>query len=164
MLCSVFYSGLNNHLKSISGYKFDKFKSFDELRVEVRRLEAELSSKTAHVKSATTNKDEQIEKLTGVVNQLRTEMNQFKTQLSKRDQFSSRGSSAFRGQSGRGRNFNSNTRYKQNHSGPQTHTSDNTVTCFRCGQEGHVKSGCRNKYNKDGKPLNFKGSMTKDQS
>lgn len=166
MLCSVFYSGLNDYLKSISGYKFDKFKSFDELRVEVRRLEAELPCKTAHAKSAVASKDEQIEKLTGLVNQLRTDVNQFKTQLAERDNSSSRGRTSFRGQHGQrgqGRMFNTNSRYRNNHPSQtysNTQDNENTIVCYRCGQKGHVKSGCRNRLS-DGKPLNFRGSMAK---
>ena len=62
MLCSVFYAGLNPYLKSISGYKFDQFKNFDKLRVEIRRLETELPVLKTQSKAVT--KDDQIEKLT----------------------------------------------------------------------------------------------------
>ena len=161
MLCSVFYSGLNQQLKSISGYKFDQFNTFDKLRVEVRRLEAEMSSTRTHSKAVTASKDEQIEKLTGVVNQLRTEVNEFKTKFSE-----NRGRSSFRAhpRGNRGRSINYNSRYYSHSS----NDSISEVTCHRCGQKGHIQLGCRVRLDHQGRqfnrPLNFNASMRKGHS
>lgn len=162
MLCSSFYTGLNSQLKSISGYKFEKYTSFDELLVEVRRLESEFPPKPTHVKSMSTQKDEQIEKLTGMVNQLRSEVRQFQSRYEDRGHFSGRGRSFQRGY--QGRRFNSNNRYRQRQTHEQTQSQSDKVTCYRCGQEGHVRSGCRNKYDKDGKPLNLEASTKEGRS
>lgn len=39
MLRNMFWQGLKPVLKDISGYKFEKIKDFDKLRVEIRKLE-----------------------------------------------------------------------------------------------------------------------------
>ena len=156
MLCSAFYAGLCPHLKSISGYKFEKFNTFDELRVEVRRLEAEFPSKTTHAKAVTSVKDEQIEKLTGIVNQLRSEVSDFKQQFKKQDSesYSNRGRPYQRGSyRGKGRPFNSNNRYTQRDKQTNENT-ENEITCHRCGFQGHVKFGCRKRFDVNGKALN----------
>ena len=41
MLRNMFWQGLKPSLKEISGYKYDKVKDFDQLRVEIRKLEQE---------------------------------------------------------------------------------------------------------------------------
>lgn len=162
MLCSVFYSGLNESIKSIAGYKLDKCTSFDEFRVEVRRIEAEFPGKlTAHSKAVTSMADDKVAELTGTVNQLRTELNSFKTQYERDRNSSGRGRSYNRG--GRGKSSYSNSRYNNTELN-NSKSFDQPIKCYRCGQEGHIRAGCRAKVDRQGRPLNSNVSMTKGHS
>jgi len=56
MLRKVFWMGLRQDLKDISGYKFDTIKDFDRLRVEIRRLE---HARDTRMKESTTRTQSQ---------------------------------------------------------------------------------------------------------
>ena len=63
MLCDMFWTGLRQSIKDISGYKFEHVKDFDKLRVEVRRIEQDhkannSSSRLVTLKRAAETDDE----------------------------------------------------------------------------------------------------------
>ena len=61
MLRNMFWQGLKPDLKDISGYLFDKIKDFDQLRVEIKKLEQDhtgSASNTLPCKSVTGDKSE----------------------------------------------------------------------------------------------------------
>ena len=67
MLRHMFWQGLKPSLKDISGYKFEQCKDFDELRVELRKIEQDHSKSESgnsiktSIKSVVENKDEKSE-------------------------------------------------------------------------------------------------------
>ena len=156
----MFWSGLRQELKDVSAYQFDSIKSFDELRMALRRIERQHAklpskvSKTAGCRSAqdkekkTEKKDKQekseLAELKASIQQLTAEMNEMKKQQSEYQSY--RRSPQFEGTPpaqkmngiprGRGRG--------QNQPGPRGYQHDPVgPVCFRCGERGHRKIGCR---------------------
>ena len=94
----MFWSGLRQELKDVSAYQFDSIKSFDELRIALRRIErqhAKLPSKVAKTvgcrsaqdKEKKTEKEDKQEKselaeLKASIQQLIVEMSEMKKQQS----------------------------------------------------------------------------------
>lgn len=87
MLRNMFWQGLKPALKDISGYKFEKIKDFDQLRVEIRQLEQDHLHPEANIPSCsvseTSNKDSNdlkevktmIQSLSSTVQQLEKKVN-----------------------------------------------------------------------------------------
>ena len=157
---NMFWSGLRQELKDVSAYQFDSIKSFDELRIALRRIErqhAKLPSKVAKTagcrsaqdKEKETEKEDKQEKselaeLKASIQQLTAEMNEMKKQQSEYQSY--RRSPQFEGTPpaqkmngiprGRGRG--------QKQPGPRGYQHDPAgPVCFRCGERGHRKIGCR---------------------
>ncbi|KAL3880119.1 hypothetical protein ACJMK2_032388 [Sinanodonta woodiana] len=125
---------LKQTLKDVSGHKFDSHKTFDELRVALRRIESEhkqredelkQNKKTTHLNMAstsTTSQTQEISELKDLVQQLSQEVKCLKE----------------------------NT---------VSHLTDNTMkkrdrTCWRCGQVGHIVSACRVRLDHSKRDLN----------
>lgn len=87
MLRNMFWQGLKPSLKDISGYKFEKITDFDQLRVEIRKLEQDHLHPEANITqspvSKTSNKDSNdlkevktmIQSLSNTVQQLEKKVN-----------------------------------------------------------------------------------------
>jgi hypothetical protein len=116
-------------MRDRSGHKFEKEKDFDELRRLVRQLEPASSTMSERliVKSVQLQSDERNDVLKRLKEQVRSLQKQLKSMQSSKSE-------------GTDRSETENVRPQ----GP--------VKCYKCGKEGHVKSGCRNK------PLNWMGS------
>ena len=151
MLREAFEAGLRTQVRVAVGFLFNLKKlNFDELVVEVKRREKELGlNSAAAVRSI---QDSQISELTAQVKQLRTELQTLKD---------NQRPSSFSGQGGQRPpgplpnrqtshtntpnpteplpNYNRQRRPRNQQRGP--------VTCWRCGQVGHVEVGCRNPLN-----------------
>ncbi|MCG7878258.1 MAG: hypothetical protein N0C90_18285 [Candidatus Thiodiazotropha endolucinida] len=115
MLRNMFWQGLKPALKDISGYKFEKITDFDQLRVELRKLEQDhfhpQSVTTIISKVTNTDKNElkemktMIQSLTNTVKQLENKVNSNQT-----------GNQAFSANRGRGKNTRGNySGYSQNY-------------------------------------------------
>jgi hypothetical protein len=147
MLRTKFWLGLRSSLRDASSHKFDTCKTFDELRVELRIIEhdhngrkrADSSKKPGHVKSqiATKPDDEngsqtqhqatnssEFAELKGLICSINDRFTKLEGKV---DQVS--------------RSYNRSDGKSTN--SRQSTNRRTTPTCWRCGQEGHLKSGCR---------------------
>lgn len=110
------WSGLKKELREISGHKYDTIQNYDKLLVELRKIEKDFRP-TSSVKG-TIDGSKKVQ-----VNSVQTQDSDLKAMIeqlqSKFDNLEKRSQSQFR--------------------------QSNDVTCWLCGQVGHVKAGCRNK-------------------
>ena len=113
------WSGLRKELREISGHKYDNIKDYDELLVELRKIEKDSSSSGSvgleNAKKAKVNSVQVLQtqtqdcELKAMIEQLQSKVNDLE-----KKQFSG-------------------------------FSQSKEVICWNCGQAGHVKSGCRNK-------------------
>ena len=184
MLRTKFWNGLLPHLKDAARSQKEHVKDFDQLRIEVRKIECECGTqqpehkepKKGQVKmvSVKPNQDSDMEKLTAVVCQLSTKLDELQCVMDDKAKVSqspvnsnqrgysyrrNRGGGRFRGNRRPNNNWTPN-RYSGNKHGSQDQRNDNNqqdVTCYRCNQVGHLSIGCRVDLSKD--PLNCQESV-----
>ncbi|XP_076088537.1 uncharacterized protein LOC143058945 [Mytilus galloprovincialis] len=167
MLHSMLWSGLKTELKDISGHKYDTIKDFDELRIALRHIERDHEERKTSKKPQTAkaaaisepiNNTSEFEEVKGLIQQLTTRFDRMETDYRGRG----RGYINYRGQNNNRYTDNRQGRW-QDRSKPQASSANQDERrCFRCGKPGHLKLGCIEKLDKDGKPLNFKKSMEQD--
>lgn len=164
MLHDMLYKGLKPEIKAISHYEKERYTGFDDLRIALRKIEKEKEielngSKTAQVKQAVVQEDNQIE---GVLKQITHRLDNLEIQNRGRSTY--RGSPSFtprnRGHT-RGRfgsyprrfesEFRPQEKDQQDQSGLAQQFSE--IICRRCGREGHIQRGCRATRDINGKPL-----------
>ena len=146
MLKAMLWTGLKQTLKDVSGHKFDSLKTFDELRVALRRIESEhrqredelkRSKKTTHLNMASTLSSSQTNEL--------SELKDLVQQLSQEVKFLTEHSVSHAS--------NNQQSYRSRY------RTENTVkmkdrTCWRCGQVGHISSACRVRLDHSKRDLN----------
>ena len=190
MLKAKFWSGLLPSLRDASRHKFDTIKEYDNLLIEVRRIESEreksdsTADKTGKTSSAKTESSKAQVKMSQSTSSEKSELAEIKTMVKslaqqvegmkrtsppfiKSQTFQeSAGDSKFTGRTyERGsRGTRRNGRYMGRGRGriypwdPQanhTNGSDKSdkdsskepISCWRCGKEGHVRQGCRERLN-----------------
>ena len=167
ILRSKFWAGLRPQLKDASRYKCEQLETFDELLVALRKIEQDLSSRTTtqkvtkpQVKMAVTTEKEQPQVKMAVTAEKEQPLGELKGMIEKLtkkvedlENKTQKSSEQYRHSSRRGRGG-----YQQHFSGtrgnytPPTHPSQSAPqnfgqqpepTCFKCGQPGHIKRGCR---------------------
>lgn len=160
MLRTKFWLGLQPALRDKSRHLFDKYKSFDDIRVQLRIIEHELKlqqkdstpievKKPGQVKkistsSATTTDGSGLHKdmteLRGMVSQLAATVQGMQQEVSK---WATKGSSYV--QSTRAEPDSSLQATAPAFTPAQVSSFDNYQgpQCWRCGQYGHLKNGCR---------------------
>ncbi|XP_062566718.1 uncharacterized protein LOC134229024 [Saccostrea cucullata] len=161
MLRTMFYKGLRQELKDISGHIFQITPDFDKLRVAIRKIEMDhqpgitVKPKQVIAKSAQSTTDERFSQIQAQIQQLSTQIQQMAkpqhhNQPPQYYQYGPRPSF----QRGRG-NFHQYKRRPQYAemptppevmSDPAPATRDQQkgkIVCFRCHQEGHLAIGCR---------------------
>ncbi|VDI33624.1 Hypothetical predicted protein [Mytilus galloprovincialis] len=84
MLHAMIWTGLKPHLKDISGHKYDTIGNFDGLRVALRQIESDHSSRSeilpaeikTHINKAITTQpeDEGLQEIKGLINQIHTRL------------------------------------------------------------------------------------------
>ncbi|KAK7502911.1 hypothetical protein BaRGS_00005860 [Batillaria attramentaria] len=166
-LRTMFWTGLLPHLRDKSGHKFDAITDFDRLRVEIRRMEQydplrETEKKPAVNKmaksSAVSKEDPKGQKLEARIQQLTAEIERLKKQQAEPDAPTSyrdrRG-----GSRGRGRGWGGQ-QSASSRAGPAGEDED-VPTCYRCGEKGHIRVGCRVRLDHSAKHLNGKGPTGK---
>ena len=173
MLRSRFWNGLRPSLKDATGHLYRSIQNFDELRIEVRRIDEDRkrqksddrgkkSLQTANTAIADPDPSKELRDLKGIVQQLSSEVKQFKESMNNSNFYphddtynNDRGRSRYRGNRGGGSRARGPRR--GGHYGHQTahEEYDTCAECFECGQKGHLAIGCRNKDY--GNPLNGKG-------
>ena len=157
MLRTMFYKGLRQDLRDISGHLFHTISDFDRLRVAIRRLETEhkpaARPKQVTVKSASA--DDRFDKIQAQLNQLSEQvlmLNQptMRNNTQPSQEYQSRPAYQRGKKYSKGRGWNrpnnSMSAYPENTDDmPQQQRSpDKKVTvCYKCGQEGHIAIGCR---------------------
>lgn len=160
MLRTMFYKGLGEDLKDISGHLYHNTYDFDRLRVAIRKIELEHKpvakpSKHATAKAATctstsdTSADRfsemqsQLDQLTAQVMQL--SQNPQTSQYSQMPRQSyQRGRRAFRGYRISQSPRMPSAPLPANDVNPApSAVQQNKVICYRCHQEGHIAVGCR---------------------
>jgi len=162
MLVSKFFSGLLPHLKEPARVKADKVKDFDNLIIEVRKIECEqgASSQSSTPKKAKVHMAEASEDTDfhAILQQVCSRMDRLESKLDaptqkvsetsggRQGEFSrnhggfrrgrgDRGNRQYRGRSSRGRG--------QRGARQNNPSSVGEPTCHRCGQLGHLSYGCR---------------------
>jgi len=181
MLRSMFWNGMQQYLKSITGHLYEGIHVFDELRVAIRRVEQDYRQRTDEekstkksnpAKSAVASDHSTTDKLTGMVNQLAADVRAMKDQ--QQDGPSSRSHqqpySRSRQQHHRSSFHDSRGGQHQNYSARRWTDIDEQgdaarddgleePTCWRCGQTGHLQYGCRVQLDHQRrKPLNSRKS------
>ena len=177
MLRTKFWSGLLPHLKEAARHKVESVRDFDQLRIEVRKIESELPDspikpepRKGQVKmvNAEETAPSEIETVKGMVCKLESKMEELQSAFSSKTKDEAvRANASYHGQwnrqvrgRGRGRfrgNYRGNRNWNQNRwsDGRSEHKSQDTV-CYRCNQVGHIAIGCRTDLSKV--PLNSKES------
>jgi hypothetical protein len=138
-LRQMFWTGLRQQLKTATTYCYETIKSFDELRKAVRRVEQQqqpvASAPKAPCHAQHESKTSSEGTLEAMVKQLATDMKAIKAELQAQrnelrhetvpqNQHNLQGSDGARGQ--RGADYRGGE-----------------VVCYRCGERGHVRAGCR---------------------
>ena len=126
LLKEAFGGGLLHRTKMATAYLFAQFDQFDALQVEVKRVEKELGLlNTASAMAIQSSQQNEIDKLTATVNELKTELTTLKAkQLSVNQQ----------------NHTNSQRHRPPPDNGVRTH---NQRPCWRCGVVGHYRRECR---------------------
>jgi len=121
VLRSKFWNGLTQEMRDRSGHKFDTVKDFDELRRAIRALETTAEMKTVK-SSAKAAQPQDVTALQVQVQQLQGQLAAMKKQ------------------------YSSEQKQRQHKQDPQhqTYTPRADMECWRCGEKGHIKLGCRN--------------------
>ena len=165
-LRTVFYSGLRQSLKDITGHLFLAYTDYDSLIREIRCKEEE--TKVVKQKTSEQNKHEKATAKAAIPSTATSEVEELKAMIRKMDatlknvveqqqqqpqQHASYVPQPFHQQQ-RGR------RRTRGRGGQQetTYNQHEEVTCYRCGQEGHFAIGCRvnlGKGSSDRSNLNF---------
>lgn len=167
ILKSMFWNGMLQYLKNITGHLYESITNFDALRVAIRRVEQDYKQRTDEekflkkstpAKSAVAAEASDIHKLTGMVNQLVSEVSDLKNQqreMHSRQQNQKPYVSATQSQQyqrhsmpdSRGSWRQPYTAHRWNNTNQQgaaaTDDSWDVPTCWRCGQTGHLQYGCR---------------------
>lgn len=167
MLHAMLWTGLRQELKDVSGHKYDSIQDFNHLRVALRQIEKahqpKKNTKPNTSKAATTSPESKdVEELKGMVQQLTHQFTELRDQR-QQEHAPYRGNGGYRG-SGRGgrRGWNQTSGQNSNWQGQnnnwqnrgthdpvqqdpqqQQQRNDYPIVCHRCGQEGHIKIGCR---------------------
>lgn len=162
-LRSRFWHGLRQELRDRTGHKYDAATDFDTLRQVIRRFEVDHQlekpkpslapskvAKSAQVKAETTGDDDlraQVKQLSAQIDTLAKQLQQQQQQQTATAAHSSPVQNAGRGHNvGRGQD--------------QRHARQDVV-CYRCGEKGHIRLGCRVRLDHVRKPnqgLNGNGS------
>lgn len=168
MLRTMFYKGLRQDLRDISGHLFHTVLDFDQLRIAVRKLESEHQpapkSRQATVKAACVP-DERFDTIQAQLTQLSDQVVMMNQHYSMNQAPQQRGyvprQNYQRGRGApRGRGWNRPSRPMPAYSESRddvTHQPQqpNNITCYRCGQEGHIAVGCRVRTDHRRGHLNF---------
>lgn len=144
MLCSMFWRGLSQNIKDITGHIFERETDFDQLRVHIRRIEQECKIRkqeeratTVPVKAAQKKETSDVEKLTAMVNQLATDFRKFKdgSDHDTPPQYN-------RDRRPHKKPFNRQRSYNSNGNRDFTQQRTDKPICYKCGQKGHFAIGC----------------------
>lgn len=148
MLKNMFYEGLRPELKDTTAFIFDKTQNFDDLRHEIRIKEEEMiqrkkSRKTERTQAISTT--EEIEEIKAMIQNLNKDVLDMKNRAYSTNENSDKDMSP-QYSSPRFENYRGNIRgrgqfYRQGQF--QGRQSAGDVTCYRCGQQGHLQYGCR---------------------
>ncbi|VDI46555.1 Hypothetical predicted protein [Mytilus galloprovincialis] len=180
MLHAMIWTGLKPHLKDISGHKYDTIGDFDGLRVALRQIESDHSSR-----------NEGLQEIKGLINQIHTRLDcndkrweqapwnhqeqhtqppQFQPPNQSRQWQQPNQSSPWQQQPQfgqqqqnrggyRGRGGNSNRGRGQNNYRGGRDNPDRDYQCWRCGQTGHLKIGCKVRMDHSQQHLNSNKPM-----
>lgn len=173
MLHDMLWKGLKPELKDKSHYEKEKYLTFDDLRVALRKIEKDqqleigASGKICKQECKQATPQESESEFGGILKQIHNRLDKIEAggftpsseygnqqkpfrRFSYYRQDNQRRGNFFRGR-GRGRGF------------PPKHNNDTTkpqdksqkpIICYRCKFEGHIAKGCRATKDKDGNPLN----------
>ncbi|OWF54733.1 Paraneoplastic antigen-like protein 5 [Mizuhopecten yessoensis] len=168
MLRNVFYTGLRQEMKDITGHKYDAIDDYDKLLIAVRQVEKdhnrdkEIPDKTKQATgtskmAATSPETNQIQQMYAVVNQLSTDFKSFKADAEKGAKDLKKRQQDWEKRNKRqGYRHSNNDRsdwsqdYRQDQGKEQGFRQDRGKdqgnrgpVCWRCGQYGHIRRDCR---------------------
>lgn len=151
MLRNMFWNGLAENLKDITGHIFKECIDFDELRKAIRKVEQDKirhkdASKKATIHQTVTS-DSKMDELKAMIQKMDTKVNQMKEDIDvvrQKYQTEKPHNSRFQGQGG----YFQDQQYQGNYRNrgkdyPQERRNEGEVVCYRCGQVGHIQYGCR---------------------
>jgi len=171
MLRVMFWTGLRQRLKDVSGYKYDSIQDFDTLRIAIRQIEHSLRERSPesslsvkkHVQSKMAyTENPEMRELKGMIQKLSTEVSSLKEHVympSKRETSSPRQYPTQYKRENRSRDYSSTTR-ETKEPNVAVYEEDEPI-CYRCGQLGHIRLGCRVRLDHSKQALNFKRPMVK---
>lgn len=188
MLHSMLWTGLKSSLKDISGYKYDTVKDFDGLRVALRQIEndhchRELPKPTKPQTSKSAARPTEMDELKGMINQISTRLETYERKFDQPPQQQNQSwqrqpqqswsnqapgqqrqqpqwRNQYRGRGiARGGSTNSNSSYREQGAEYQ----DKEYKCWRCGQLGHLRRGCKVRLDHSRADLNARKPMQRER-
>ena len=184
MLRSKLWSGLRDEqLRQATRHKYDAIKDFDELVIEIRRVESETKGATEEKKKAKAhvlqqNKEERrtddktqamFKKLESRLDALEKDVKEIKSRdvLRNEDSANKQGYESVNSRRGRGgRSWRSRGKARWQGKDRREESLDgkkNEERCYHCGQTGHIALGCRTRTDYRQRNLNGQVPMPRDE-
>lgn len=151
MLRNMFWNGLAENLKAITGHIFKECTDVDDLRKAIRKVKQDnIKHKDASTQKATIHQtvtsDSKMDKLIAMIQKIDTKVNQMKEDIEvvrQKYQTQKPHNSSFQGQRGYCQDQQYQGNYRNQRKDYTRERRDERYVCYRCGQDGHIQYGCR---------------------
>ncbi|OWF53814.1 Paraneoplastic antigen Ma2 [Mizuhopecten yessoensis] len=161
MLRTMFWTGLRRDLKDITGHKYDAIQDFDQLVIAVRQVEQDLKKREEETQTkkprtedlktttkpnpacmASAEATDDIKEMKGMIKQLTADMTKMKKTTNQYQKFNSKSGDSKSWTNQQGQQPQQRHQFNS-HQSELAQPHEDGPLCWRCGQRGHIKLGCR---------------------